>query len=64
MEKEQAPRVPHQQEEPESAGVPSPDKQPWQEPKVAFVEPKLTPHGTLTEVTGQGGFFGTFTPGP
>ena len=34
------------------------DKQPWQEPKLAFVEPKLTPHGELQKVTG--GFFGTF----
>ena len=39
---------------------PAPDKQPWQEPKLAFVEPKLTPHGDLKQVTG--GFFGTFIP--
>jgi hypothetical protein len=36
------------------------DKQPWQEPKLAFVEPKLTPHGALQKVTGA--FFGPFTP--
>jgi hypothetical protein len=36
----------------------SQDKQPWQEPRLAFVEPKLTPHGELQKVTG--GFFGTF----
>jgi hypothetical protein len=62
MEQEQAPHALHQQAEPQSASASSPDKQPWQEPKVAFVEPKLTAHGTLTEVTAQGGFFGTFTP--
>jgi hypothetical protein len=33
---------------------------PWQEPKLTFVEPTLTPHGELADVTG--GFFGTFTP--
>jgi hypothetical protein len=62
MEQEHVQRTQPQQEDPRSAGVSSPEKQPWQEPKVAFVEPKLTPHGTLTEVTAQGGFFGTFTP--
>jgi hypothetical protein len=35
-------------------------KQPWREPKLTFVEPKLTEHGMLEEVTG--GFFGGFTP--
>jgi len=34
-------------------------KQQWQEPKLAFVKPKLSKHGELKEVTG---FFGTFTP--
>jgi hypothetical protein len=37
------------------------DRQPWQEPKLVFVEPKLTPHGDLKQVTGQG-YFGGFTP--
>ena len=38
----------------------SPDtKKPWQEPKLAFVKPKLTKHGDLKELTG---FFGGFTP--
>ena len=37
------------------------DKQPWQDPKLAFVEPKLTKHGSLKEVTGDG-FFGGFSP--
>lgn len=35
-------------------------KAPWQEPKLTFVEPTLTPHGELKAVTG--GFFGTFIP--
>jgi hypothetical protein len=35
-------------------------KAPWQEPKLAFIEPKLTTHGKLEEVTA--GFFGGFTP--
>lgn len=38
----------------------APGKQPWREPKLAFVEPKLTTHGKLEEVTA--GFFGGFTP--
>jgi hypothetical protein len=38
---------------------PSPDKQRWQEPKLTFVEPKLTNHGPLEEITGG---FGSFTP--
>jgi hypothetical protein len=37
----------------------SPKKQ-WQAPKLAFVDPVLKKHGTVTEVTGQ--FFGGFTP--
>ena len=37
-------------------------KKEWQEPKLAFVKPKLTKHGKLEEVTGQ--FFGAFTPPP
>jgi len=47
----------------EEQGTPSPsaDRQPWHEPKLTFVEPKLTVHGALTQVTGQG-FFGGFTP--
>jgi hypothetical protein len=34
-------------------------KKQWQEPKLAFVKPKLTKHGDLQELTG---FFGGFTP--
>jgi hypothetical protein len=37
-----------------------PSKEPWQEPKLAFIEPKLTKHGQLEEVTA--GFFGGFSP--
>jgi hypothetical protein len=32
----------------------------WQEPKLRFIEPAVTPHGPLTSVTGQ--FFGAFSP--
>jgi hypothetical protein len=37
-------------------------KKQWETPKLAFVEPALTKHGELTEVTGQDPFFGAFTP--
>lgn len=36
------------------------DKAPWQEPKLAFIEPRLIKHGQLEAVTA--GFFGGFTP--
>jgi hypothetical protein len=61
MEKEKGPMLPEEKEAEESASSQSVNKKPWQEPKLAFVEPKLTKHGTLEEVTGQG-FFGGFTP--
>ena len=61
MEKEKVQLSPPQQDEPEPAASQSPDKKPWQEPKLTFVEPKLTKHGSLEEVTGQA-FFGGFTP--
>lgn len=35
------------------------EKSPFEEPKLAFIEPKLTPRGDLREVTG---FFGGFSP--
>jgi hypothetical protein len=38
------------------------DRKAWQEPKLTFLEPTLTPHGELTTVTGQ--FFGAFSPPP
>lgn len=34
-------------------------KPPFEEPRLVFVEPKLTPRGDLREVTG---FFGSFSP--
>jgi len=39
----------------------TPARQAWVAPKLTFVEPKLTKHGPLTEVTGA--FFGGFSPG-
>ncbi len=41
------------------------DRKAWEEPKLAFVEPKLTKHGDLEKVTGKrkrNGFFGEFSP--
>ncbi len=39
------------------------DRKPWEEPKLAFIEPKLTKHGDLEKITGkQNGFFGQFSP--
>ena len=35
-------------------------KKVWEEPKLEFVEPKLTKHGPVKKLTG--GFFGTFSP--
>ena len=51
----------------QETGAPSEpaDRKPWEEPKLAFVEPKLTKHGDLEEVTGKrkrNGFFGEFSP--
>jgi hypothetical protein len=37
-------------------------QQAWEEPKLTFLAPKLTKHGTLEDVTA--GFIGTFTPTP
>ncbi len=36
------------------------DKAEWEEPKLMFVEPTLTEHGSVQKLTG--GFFGSFTP--
>lgn len=36
-------------------------KKPFDEPKLTFVEPRLTKHGDATRITQQG-FFGTFVP--
>jgi hypothetical protein len=35
---------------------------PFEEPKLTFIEPKLTQHGDATKITQQNGFFGTFVP--
>lgn len=35
-------------------------KKHFAEPKLTFIEPKLTKHGDATKITGQ--FMGTFTP--
>ncbi len=37
------------------------DKKTFIEPKLEFIEPKLTVHGDVTKITQQG-FFGVFTP--
>lgn len=42
---------------PTSAPQPKPQ---FEEPRLTFIEPKLTDHGSLVDVTA--GFFGTFTP--
>jgi hypothetical protein len=60
MENEKLEPLSHQadgQEQPPSSS----GKKPWHEPKLTFVEPKLTEHGSLEKVTGEG-FFGGFSP--
>jgi hypothetical protein len=45
----------------ESKGDDAPvERREFEEPKLEFIEPKLTDHGDLTRVTH--GFFGTFVP--
>jgi hypothetical protein len=41
-------------------GDASESKKEFTEPKLKFIEPKLTKQGDATKITGQ--FFGTFTP--
>ena len=54
-------RVDHQQEtDPRADDSATTNREDWQEPKLTFIEPKLTSHGPLTSVTGQ--FFGAFSP--
>ena len=60
MEQQPMQRTAQTHEEPEVTASSVEHKQPWQEPKLAFVEPKLIHHGTVQEVTGQS--FGTFPP--
>lgn len=38
------------------------EKQPFVEPKLTWVEPKLVQQGTLTAAAQSGGFFGSFSP--
>ena len=42
------------------------DKKHFEEPKLEFIQPKLTKHGDATKITTMppfnGGFFGTFYP--
>jgi hypothetical protein len=61
MEKDVNRPVHHTQEERRNSLAPTPSKQPWQEPRLKFIEPTLTQHGKLEELTGQG-FFGGFSP--
>jgi hypothetical protein len=39
-------------------------KIPFEEPRLAFIEPRLIKHGDATQITQQSenGFFGTFVP--
>lgn len=60
MEKEKVQLSPEKHEGEGSAPSPPAGKKPWQEPKLAFVKPKLTKHGKLEELTA--GFFGGFSP--
>lgn len=59
MEKEKLQLAPEERRE-ETAPSSKADKKSWQEPKLAFVMPKLTKHGDLEKVTS--GFFCTFGP--
>jgi hypothetical protein len=59
MEQQHLSRHQQPEEERPTDALP-PTTAPWHEPKLTFVEPKLTPHGELQHVTG--GFFGSFTP--
>jgi hypothetical protein len=63
MAKEKAHLLPQEQEGQRSDSSPSLGKKKWQQPRLAFVEPKLTKHGNLKELTAQfTGFFGNFSP--
>ena len=58
----QEPETPESRKDAEPP-APSGEKKAWEEPKVAFVEPKLTRHGKLEKITrGVNGFFGVFSP--
>ena len=36
------------------------ERKDWEDPRLSFVEPKLTERGSVKDLTG--GFFGTFAP--
>ena len=38
------------------------DKKHFEDPKLAFIQPKLTKYGDATKITAQNGFFGEFSP--
>lgn len=39
------------------------ERQPFEEPRLSYVQPKLREHGKVEEITLEsGGFFGTFSP--
>lgn len=42
----------------DNQAVIKPEKKEFKEPKLKFIEPKLTKHGDATKITGQ--FLGTF----
>ena len=46
----------------EAISTHDPVKQPFVEPKLTWVEPKLVQRGTLTAEAQGGGFFGSFSP--
>ena len=60
MDQPTAQQAPRAGEAPGGPRLSAAEKEPWQEPKLAFIEPKLTKHGRLEELTA--GFFGGFTP--
>jgi hypothetical protein len=60
MDQSTGQHVSHERAAPAAMAAPATGKELWQEPKLAFIEPKLIKHGQLEEVTA--GFFGGFTP--
>ena len=49
----------------EKEGLEKGKKKSFEEPKLSFIEPKLTKHGDATKITANNvsGFFGGFDPG-